>query len=853
MAKIFSNFIYFLLLFIIQIKNSLLVKEKDNSCKYNSFILDCQDPNKVLKSEKNCSANETLGEDGVSCLINNTINGTSIQKNYFGVFFNELKSSTAQEINIPDSEQFNAALENDCLNEYTLTCQNILNFCAYEIGTNNKYGPNCTKVKGEDKLNKKMFLDKSLLKNTAILSNIKYSLDDSENMKNYANSNLNFWVAKYYFNGSLLMFQQLEYDFLQCSNSNSEKKDYKFFGNNIESTCFIDITKYYNYKDSFFYEIYLETNLEGKPKNLTQIPIKIDDDTVVKRMFLHFNYTGIHYYAKKVKLVVVTRAEEKEEKILLPYFEVEYAKEEDRNKKYVKYTFISEYKSDISKFIEAMEIILIIICVIVFLLVIYRAYVWIKMNPSELIESNYILLLVFEFFYKLFKYTGKFFFWYTFGISAYWYLLYKLQFRIYYLMPPLDDASYTYFKIIFYLGFCSYIMYMLIRIYKQVSFDIFFIDWETEKNMAMNDIKSSLDEKVKYKKYRSAWRMIHVVNQFNELQKTRIFHLYFAFTWVILLYFCQTQWYKKEHQVPRDAMVDKSPVNFILRNFIVGIIILSSVAIELCLARLLQIWIPLKKQEFMDLCSVSNISVFILDGLLHGYYIHGLSPIGKADVNYDELFKFLQVEGAGSMRNRGLENDNDEDHCKNQSYEMFISNAMRTIYDGLYIIQTESMLAKGMNSNKYFRKSKLGMRLFRNFLNYEKDQTLLDNYMNNQLKTKIDIVSSNIIQYIKDKTFLQRIMGYTIDNTEFVRINAPDIIFYRDYRQNFDDILFSGMEWEWFIMDLFFLQLIMIASDDIFLAMFLTFIFDEILYYIRGYFGNRNVAKKAVVDERFLN
>jgi meckelin len=300
-------------------------------------------------------------------------------------------------------------------------------------------------------------------------------------------------------------------------------------------------------------------------------------------------------------------------------------------------------------------------------------------------------------------------------------------------------------------------------------------------------------------------------------------------------------------------MVDKSPVNFILRNFIVGIIILSSVAIELCLARLLQIWIPLKKQEFKDLCSVSNISVFILDGLLHGYYIHGHSPIGKADVNYDDLFTFLNEEGRGTIRNRGLENDNDDDHCKNQCYEMFISHAMRTIYDGLYIIQNESMLAKKVNTKKFFRRSKLGMRLFRNYLNYEKDQTMLDNYMNNQLKTKIDIVSSNIMQYIKDKTILQRIFGYTIDNSEFMKINAPDIIFYRDYGQKFDDVLFCGMEWEWFIMDLYFFQMLMIYTDDKFISMFCTFIFDFLLYYIRIYFGNKNVAKKAVVDDRFLN
>ena len=54
-------------------------------------------------------------------------------------------------------------------------------------------------------------------------------------------------------------------------------------------------------------------------------------------------------------------------------------------------------------------------------------------------------------------------------------------------------------------------------------------------------------------------------------------------------------------------------------------------------SKIFQLWIPLKKQEFIDLLCVSNISVFILDQSLHGFYIHGQSPSGKADTNLDEL------------------------------------------------------------------------------------------------------------------------------------------------------------------------------------------------------------------------
>ena len=855
-----KNLFYFIILNIINIKKYLSIVHP-KSCPndyYNSIRMDCL--RFQVESAPCPNQNQIRREDGVTCFGSNpcAIGEQEIQKNYFGIFLNSQICSTKQHvINRLFMRDNSDYIPDDCNNENLLFCQQLLNLCALYLylGEGVNY---CETVNNKNILNNNMNLNYDLNDKNYITS--KFSL--KEDTINYSNYYLIFWVAKFYNNGTLLNFELLDYDFLQCSNSNDEKINYKIFGNNLKSSCFIDINKYLDESQNFFYEIFLEDNLYNSQKQLKRIPIKIirtedqlgnNQNDLHGRMFLHHYNEDENkfYYASIVKLFVETQEDNKEQ-IYIPHFEVLYKTLENKDNNIINYSFISEYKSDISDFMKAMKIVFIILTVIVGLLVIYRTYIWIKLNPSEIIENNYILLLLLEFIYKACKYLGKFYFWFTFGISAYWYFFYKIQFRVYFLMPPLNDDCYNKFLIIFYIGFCCYIIYMLIRIYKQISFDIFFIDWETEKNMAMNDIKSSLDKKVKYKKYRSAWRMIHVVNQFNELQKYRIFNLYFGFSWIILLYF-RCDWERREHQVPRDAHVDGSPINLVLRNFIAGIIVMASVSVELVIVRLLQIWLPLKKQEFMDLCSVSNISVFILDELLHGYYIHGLSPIGKADVNYDELFVFLNHEGAGLMRNRGLENDNNEDHCKNQSYEMYISNVMRTIYDGLYIIQTESMLAKGVNARKYFKKSRLGNRLFKNFLNFEKDQTLLDNYMNNQLKSKIDIVTSNVIQNIKDKDFLQKILGYTINNNELIRINAPDIIFYRDYGQNFDDVLFCGMEWEWFIMDLFIFQMFMITTNDNYLSLFLTFIIDYLLYYIRVFFGNRNVAKKAVIDERFLS
>jgi len=41
------------------------------------------------------------------------------------------------------------------------------------------------------------------------------------------------------------------------------------------------------------------------------------------------------------------------------------------------------------------------------------------------------------------------------------------------------------------------------------------------------------------------------------------------------------------------------------------------------------------------------VSIFILDETLHGYYIHGKTPGGTAEVNAEELELALEAESKG--------------------------------------------------------------------------------------------------------------------------------------------------------------------------------------------------------------
>jgi len=50
-------------------------------------------------------------------------------------------------------------------------------------------------------------------------------------------------------------------------------------------------------------------------------------------------------------------------------------------------------------------------------------------------------------------------------------------------------------------------------------------------------------------------------------------------------------------------------------------------------------------RQFVDLCSISNVSVFILESDLYGYYIHGRSVHGRADTGLREMHEnFVREE-----------------------------------------------------------------------------------------------------------------------------------------------------------------------------------------------------------------
>lgn len=715
---------------------------------------------------------------------------------------------------------------------------------------------------------------------------LKFNFEVSFDPDDKINTNkLLFYIAKYDIFGKYLGMSELTTELELCSTSYEDGIQFRSFGSTIINRCNIDLTQYFSRSNHtmYFYELYLlDTSNKNQPK-LVDIPIMIDnipnpkasgsignlnnstspiDWILTRRFFLIDNLSAIQganefitgssnaiavRFPRLIKLVIQLQNGEGA-KILVPYLEIFY------KAKSAVYTatepktlvfFISEYKQSIDSFVSAMIGIFIALNIVIGVVVIVRMYIWYKLNPPTLSPDNYSLWFIWTGIFKLFQYWGVFMFWFIWGISAYWFIFFKLQYRVFVLLPPLNSwlINYKAFDVIFGIACAAYTLYICYKVADQVSMDIFFIDWEHDKEILVKNATELRTEK-----YRGAWRVLQVANQFNELQKKRSISLSFSFLWLVFIW-GYLHWDQNVSSSPTTTYTPKSPDNYVLQHFLSTFILLICGICHLFMVKVLKMWIPLKKQEFIDLCCVANISVFILDQSLHGYYIHGQSPAGKADTNLDELLRFLEEENTGRVRGRGLiEKDNEDLQC----YEIFISYKMRTMYDGLYGLQSETMILSAQNRDKLANQSRI-VNLLRHLpksLQIDKIYKL-KTYMNAELKEKIQKVSAQPLKYVREKTYVQRFLDYP--PLELIGDTADDIVFYKDPNINFDECLLSGIEWDWFVWDIFVFQMWQLTIGNLYLSCYLTWMCDWIMFKARTFFGEKNLARKAIIDNKFFN
>ena len=290
-------------------------------------------------------------------------------------------------------------------------------------------------------------------------------------------------------------------ELILCSQTYNDSVDFRKLGNTIINSCSIDMRLFEkkNYT-TYFYQMYLKTD----ENNYELIPVRITNTNnnphFVKRFFLVYQYkhnnvnqnNQIRFYlAKDIKFEVELKTENdlfgrsyiKRPILTIKYDNLYYTEGSTEIKEV---TFKSNYYMNLSNIMKWTKILFSICFVFVFIVVVARMYVWTILNPARLTKGTYSCYFLMTLIFKTCKYFGIIFFFFTWALTGFWYLFFKCQYRPYVFFPSLFEsywAHYRKFDILWGLACGSYGLYMLFRIYEQINCDVFFIDWEHEKDI----------------------------------------------------------------------------------------------------------------------------------------------------------------------------------------------------------------------------------------------------------------------------------------------------------------------------------------------------------------------------------
>ncbi|CAD8062188.1 unnamed protein product [Paramecium sonneborni] len=233
------------------------------------------------------------------------------------------------------------------------------------------------------------------------------------------------------------------------------------------------------------------------------------------------------------------------------------------------------------------------------------------------------------------------------------------------------------------------------------------------------------------------WRMILIANEFNELQIYRIVSVELTLQFVeffleglkwieIQIKNNQIQHWKKQSQ-------------------------------ELLRQKLFDIWFPILIEDCVDLCAISNLSILILDNVLHGYNIHGENPVGYA-------------EALGKGRKRGFIQESSQQHQNDvdlQTFELFLPLRFRDAYEKVY---NQELKQKSDNS-QYQNYNEI--RILREFVPDGLDMALVQTIKDTfsfYLKDVLTQIRTNFTKCFRDKLPVQRFFDYPPADLE-IQIN----------------------------------------------------------------------------------
>ncbi|XP_053104863.1 meckelin isoform X1 [Hemicordylus capensis] len=669
------------------------------------------------------------------------------------------------------------------------------------------------------------------------------------------NVKLQFIAATYNAEGNFLKWQYLEDGVLQlCPDTVTKLNAAYVFGTTYQQKCTVSVSKILkDYSHPVFYDVFLEyLDEEDGQQYLWAVPIlnlnlqfnemfvnqgdNMNSWLLTRRMFLVDTLSGrendlgsqprIIRIASEITISIRLMPNTQRGAIYPPLITIAYSDVlvQNPSAENVMVSFSVNYEMNQSEAHVQTDIALGVLGGLAVLWSLLKTAGWKRRIGSPMIDLQTVLKF-------LLFYAGNLanvFFIITVGTGIYWLIFFKAQQFVSVLLPlPRQEDDF-----VSYVG-CAFALKALQFLHilvSQLTVDIFFIDWERPKGKVLKAVEGengirSVSAPV------SIWRTYFIANEWNEIQTIRKINPLFQV--LAVLFFLEVVGFSNLALMDSSSSLARSPESYIapwsriLRFGVSAVLWLVIALIQVVYFSVFyERFVEDKIRQFVDLCCMSNISVFLLSHRCFGYYIHGRSVHGHSDTNMEEMNMNLKREAENLCSQRGLLPNTDA-----QTFQISISSKMRQQYDRIH----ETLTRKHGP-----------VRLVNSSTTTFEQSTKAYHTMNKFLGSFIDHVHKEMDYIVKDKLLLERILGM-----EFMEPMEKSI-FYNDEGHSFSDVLYYGNEATLLIFDMLFFAIVDIATQSFVLAAVLTYLQEEIFRFIRNTVGQKNLASKTLVDERFL-
>ncbi|XP_075599833.1 meckelin [Balearica regulorum gibbericeps] len=665
---------------------------------------------------------------------------------------------------------------------------------------------------------------------------------------------LQFIAASFDAAGNFLKWQSLEGGILQlCPDTQTKLNAAYAFGTTYQQSCKISVSKILlDFANPIFYDLFLEYTGDNGQQYLWAVPVlnlnlqysemfvnqgsNMNNWLLTRRFFLVDALSGkendlgklprVIRIASKITISIRLLSHTQRGTIYPPLITIGYTDVLVQNPETqsVMVSFSVNYEMNQSEAQIQTDITLGVLGGLAVLWSLLKTAGWKRRTGSSIIDLQTVLKF-------LLFYAGDLanvFFIITVGTGIYWLVFFKAQQFVSVLLPlPSQEEDFvTYIACAFSLKALQFLQLLV----SQLTVDIFFIDWERPKGKVLKAVEGEGVIKSAASPV-SIWRTYFIANEWNEIQTVRkikpLFQVLAVLFFLEVVGFSNLALMDSSSSLTRSSESYIAPWSRILRFGVSAALWLAIAFLQIIFFSVFyERFIEDKMSQFVDLCCMSNISVFLLSHSCFGYYIHGRSVHGHADTNMEEMNMNLKREAENLCSQRGLLPNTD-----GQTFQISISRKMRLHYDRIH----ETLTRKRGPA-----------RLLDSSANTSEQSTRAYNTMNKFLSSFIDHVHKEMDYIVKDKLLLERILGM-----EFME-PIEKSIFYNDEGQSFTDVLYYGNETTLLIFDILFFSVVDLASQSFVLAAILTYLQQEIFRFIRNTLGQKNLASKTLVDERFL-